>query len=164
MYRTTRDAIPSSLSLVLTYGIGLINLYFIGNLNDTELLAGVGLAISLTNMIAFSFAVGFADTSSSFFSQSFGSGRLEECGAYLMRTKFVVHVIMLGCTLLFFHMEPLLVNMGQDPGTASIASKLCFMMTPGTWFMCLFEADVRFLMSQFHFKAPLVVLILVIPF
>jgi len=112
MIRTTRDAIPSSLTLVLGYGIGLTNLYFIGNLDDTELLAGVGLGISLTNWIAFSIAVGFADATSSFFSQSFGSGRLEECGAYLMRTKFVVNVIMLVCTLLFFYMEPLLVKMG----------------------------------------------------
>jgi len=63
--------------MVLMFSVNLISLYFIGNLNDPDLLAGAGLGISLNNVIAFGVSLGFIDSGSAFMSQSYGSGMLE---------------------------------------------------------------------------------------
>mmetsp|Transcript_7419 Transcript_7419/g.8974 ORF Transcript_7419/g.8974 Transcript_7419/m.8974 type:complete len:127 (-) Transcript_7419:1089-1469(-) len=125
MWATTKKAIPVSINFLLAHSINVVSLYFIGNQDEPDLLAGVGLGFCLTNILVLGVCIGFIDSSSVLISQSYGSGMLEECGVYLMRTKLVVTVLMMLCAVLFFNMEPALVHMGQDPHIAEIASRVC---------------------------------------
>ena len=60
--------------LTLSYAVPLVNIYFIGNLNNPKLLAGVGLGNTLVNIIFFGMAQGICDGSVSMISQAFGAG------------------------------------------------------------------------------------------
>jgi len=82
----------------------MISRTFIGRLGDSELSAGAGLGLFLTNIIALGVGLGFVDASGGFISQSYGSGKFEECGLYLMRTKLVTTVLMLTCAVVFLKM------------------------------------------------------------
>mmetsp|Transcript_4801 Transcript_4801/g.6341 ORF Transcript_4801/g.6341 Transcript_4801/m.6341 type:complete len:120 (-) Transcript_4801:860-1219(-) len=80
-----------------------------------------------------------------------------------MRTKLVVTVFIMLVALLFYNMEPLLIYMGQAPVIADIARRVCCLLIPGSWAACMFGADMRFLTSQFHVAAPLIILLVMIP-
>mmetsp|Transcript_10225 Transcript_10225/g.12772 ORF Transcript_10225/g.12772 Transcript_10225/m.12772 type:complete len:177 (-) Transcript_10225:305-835(-) len=125
MWETSKKAVPMSINFMLTYSINIVSLYFIGNQNEPDLLAGIGLGFCLINILALGVGIGFVDSSSALISQSYGSGMLKECGVYFMRTKLVVTVFMMFCAILFFNIEPLLVLMGQEPRIAAIATEVC---------------------------------------
>ena len=52
-------AIPSFFQALCRKMLDLINIYFIGNLNDNAKLAGVGIGNMLANLVAMSAFIGF---------------------------------------------------------------------------------------------------------
>eukprot|EP00354_Favella_ehrenbergii_P008731 CAMPEP_0170455624 /NCGR_PEP_ID=MMETSP0123-20130129/3528_1 /TAXON_ID=182087 /ORGANISM="Favella ehrenbergii, Strain Fehren 1" /LENGTH=78 /DNA_ID=CAMNT_0010718827 /DNA_START=144 /DNA_END=380 /DNA_ORIENTATION=- len=62
VWKTIIPAIPTGFTIFMAYSTQYINVYFIGNLNDAHLLAGVGSGISITTIIVIATSIGIADS------------------------------------------------------------------------------------------------------
>jgi len=136
-----------TLNVILPYAINYISIFYIGNLNDQGLLAGVGLGLSIINMVAAGFGCGLVDANTSLMSQSVGAGKFEECGVFFMRSKVVLTFFIVICLCLFVFLGQILPAIGQDPAASEIAAHLCICLTPATWAFFMFEANSRYMAS-----------------
>lgn len=64
----TKLSVPPILTLFFLYFVQLINIYFIGHLNDSALMAGVGLGSMLMNVLGFAVTQGLNGALESFVS------------------------------------------------------------------------------------------------
>ena len=82
-WNVIRLTIPSSLSAVVGMFCALMNLAFIGYLNDPAMMAGVGLGNMTNNLCALSIILGFNSALDTLISQAAGAGNIELSGVYL---------------------------------------------------------------------------------
>ena len=68
----------------------VINLSMIGQLNNTVLVAAVGMGNMTINMLGLSLIMGFNSALDTLISQGAGAGRLELCGVFRNRGMFFV--------------------------------------------------------------------------
>lgn len=79
-----------------------VNFYFVGNLNNVEQLAGVGIANMMINILAFSTMFGMNSALGTFVSQAYGARNHKMCGEILWRGRammiamYLVIVVILG--------------------------------------------------------------------
>ena len=99
----------------------IINLIFVGHLNNAEMMAGVGMGNMIQNMLGLSFFIGLNGALETLCSQAYGNGELKLCGIYLNRGRFVLCVSMLPIFVVLSHSESILVAIGQNPETARFA-------------------------------------------
>lgn len=122
-----------------------MNTYFIGNLNDPALLAGVGMGNMLLNVVAFAFMQGLNGALESLVSSAYGAKQFELCGTYFNRSRFVCTALMVPIVVVFANSEAILVLLGQEPRIAYVASKYCCLLIPGVWAMGMFDSSRKFL-------------------
>ena len=142
-------AFPIILGLTTQLLIILINTFFVGQLSDPNLLAGVGLGNMLINLICFSITQGLNGALETFVSQSFGAKKYSECGIYLNRGKVVDTITMIPIFVIFAFSDRILIAIGQDPSISKIAQRYCCIMIPGVWAQSIFDATTRFLNAQY---------------
>ena len=70
-------AIPLVVGMLLFLFIQLINTWFIGNLNEPKVMAGVGMGNMLINVLFFALTEGLNGALETFVSQSYGAGKYE---------------------------------------------------------------------------------------
>ena len=70
--------------------VEIINLIFIGQLNDPISIAGIGLGTLLVNVIGISVTTGICGGLDTLVSQAYGAKLYYECGAYLNRWRFIL--------------------------------------------------------------------------
>ena len=87
----------------------LVNTYFIGNLNEPVLLAGVGMGNMLINVLCFAVVQGLNGALETLVSQAYGAGKYEACGIYLNRGKLVASMIMIPLVIIYIYSEDILV-------------------------------------------------------
>ncbi len=145
----TKISTPPIIASLVYFIVQFISIYYIGNLDDSILLAGVGMGIMLINILAFAILYGLNCALDTLVSQSFGAKSYEMCGVYLNRGRLINTVLMLPITVILMNTESLLIAMKQDPAISVIASKFCIMMIPGIWAMTMYDATRRFLCAQF---------------
>ena len=77
-------------------------LYFVGNLNDSVLLAGVGMGNMLINIMGLSSLYGMNGALETLVSQSYGAKEYEMCSVYTNRGKFICVCFMVPISVLFY--------------------------------------------------------------
>ncbi len=92
--------------------VPLINLYFVGNLDDSKLLAGFGLGNLLLDVLVFAIATGLNCTVDTFMSWAYGAHRYDEVGLHLNRVKIISVLFLLPVVLTFFYVDKILVHLG----------------------------------------------------
>ena len=102
------------ISQVIFYAMEVINMYFAGHLNDTAMLAGIGLGNMSFNLFAMSFAESFNSSIDVLGSQAYGAGNLRLCGIYLNRGRLISMLIMAPCLLVLMNIKHFYLAMGQD--------------------------------------------------
>ena len=83
-------AIPAILNNIVRMLMEVINLSMIGQLNNTVLVAAVGMGNMTINMLGLSLIMGFNSALDTLISQGAGAGRLELCGVFRNRGMFFV--------------------------------------------------------------------------
>jgi multidrug resistance protein, MATE family len=78
-------ACPIIITCFLTILSEQINFFFVGNLNDTQSLAAVGLGNMFINISAFALFFGMNAALETLVSQAYGAKNLPLCGVYLWR-------------------------------------------------------------------------------
>ena len=159
MSLATSKSLILSLSLTLYNIRPLINIYFIGNLNDPKQLAGVVLGYTVMNILYLTLAKGISDGSASMISQAYGAGKRVEVAIYLLRTLFVVTVLMMICAIVFSQLDHILMAIGFDDEISRIASHYSLCIVPGLWSISMFVVISRFLSCLFYFMAPVYTLL-----
>lgn len=108
----TKMSVPIILALAIQMLVVNVNTFFVGNLNDPSLLAGVGMGNMLINVVCFAIVFGLNGALETLVSQSYGAGKYEECGVFLNRGKVVGTLIMIPIFVIFGFSERLLVLAG----------------------------------------------------
>ena len=87
----------------------LINTWFIGNLNEPKVLAGVGMGNMLINILCFAVFEGMNGALETLVSQSYGAKKYEQCGIFLNRGKLIWTLIMIPMIIIFLLSEKILI-------------------------------------------------------
>lgn len=145
----TKMATPLVFGILLDMLVQFTNIYFIGNLNDTVLLDGVGMGNMLNNMIVFAGTEGLNSTLETLISSAFGARKYEVCGVLLNRGKIVCTMLFVPIIFIFYFSDKILIALNQNEEIARIARDYCCLTIPGVWAMAMFDATRRFLSAQF---------------
>jgi multidrug resistance protein, MATE family len=128
--------------------VALTNIYFMGHLDDPDLLAGVGLGAMLLNVCCFAVSQGLNGALETFVSQSYGAGDERMCGVYLNRARTIVTVILLPVAIAFFFADSILISCGQDPTVSKMARDYVVYCLPGVIAIVQFDCVKRYLQSM----------------
>jgi MATE family multidrug resistance protein len=90
----------------------IINLIFVGHLNNPEMMAGVGMGNMIQNMLGLSFFIGLNGALETLCSQAAGNGELKLCGIYLNRGRLVILMSTVPIALILSSSETILVAIG----------------------------------------------------
>lgn len=102
---------PLTFAQVIYFLVNFASFYFIGNLDDSVLLTGIGTATMLINILAFSTFFGLNGALETLVSQSYGAKSYEMCGVYLIKGRLIDTVLMLPISLILINSKNLLVAM-----------------------------------------------------
>ena len=108
-------AIPAVFCTFMMMIQEMVNLVYVGHLENAAKLAAVGLGNAIQNMIGISIIVGMNGALNSLVSQAGGAGNLDLCIMYLHRSKIVMTLCLIPIGILILNSESLLLVMGQDP-------------------------------------------------
>jgi MATE family multidrug resistance protein len=114
-------AIPLVVGMLLYLLVQLTNTWFVGNMNEPVLLAGVGMGNMLINVLCFAIVQGLNGALETLVSQSFGAMKYEQCGIFLNRGKVVATMIMIPIIILYSVSDKILIALDQDPAISKIA-------------------------------------------
>jgi Na+-driven multidrug efflux pump len=92
------------------YFVQLTSIYYVGHLDDSTLIAGVGLGTMLMNVLALAVTQGLNGALESFVSQAYGFGKYKMCGTYLNRGRAIVTVILIPIAILLSISDKLLIS------------------------------------------------------
>jgi len=133
----------------------MINTVFIGHLNNSQMLAGVGMGGMVLNVSCYSLFCGMTNSLDTLVPQSFGQGNLKLCGQYLNRCRVLITMIYLPILAVMFNSRGILVFFKQDPQVASFAQRYIIAYLPGLFFRAMFDAQRRFLNALGKSEVPM---------
>ena len=113
-WMVTKMAIPLVVGMLLYLLVQLANTYFVGNLNEPALLAGVGMGNMLINVLCFAVIQGLNGALETLVSQSYGAKEYEACGIFLNRGKVVASLIMIPIIIIYIFSDKILIALEQD--------------------------------------------------
>ena len=87
--------IPAMISQAIFYTQEVTNMYFAGHLNDTAMLAGIGLGNMSFNLFVASLIESFNSAIDVLGTQAYGARNYKLCGVYLNRGRFICMLILL---------------------------------------------------------------------
>ena len=150
-----KPSLPSIFGLVFQMLVEIVNLIFIGNLNDPVALAGVGLGNMLINMICFSIGMGLNGAIDTLVSQAYGDKEYYLWGCYLNRGRIIQALFFaLETTILMFTKEILLI-LGQSHESSEAARIYVISILPGMFAMSQFETVRRYLQAMGNYNLSL---------
>ena len=148
------DSIPPAVAFLINQLIMTVNLYYVGNLNNTEIFNGVGFGsawINLTNMtILTCLNVGFIAIGS----QAYGSQNYELLGLYYHRAIIIAIIVFIPCSILIINSEPLILLLNIQPAVAKYAVNYMISLLPATFIYILNDATKNLLFCQNYFFLP----------
>ncbi len=143
-----RLAIPPVISMFFQFFVQVINTYYVGrHLQDTAILAGVGMGNMLMNICCFAITNGLNSALETLVSQAFGAGKYKECGTYLNRGRVVVTSFLVPIGMILFVSDKILRRLGQDLIISEISREYTVKLLPGIWCMTQFDALRKFMIA-----------------
>ena len=148
------NSIPVILGLFFETSVEIINLVFIGRLNDPISFAGIGLGTLLMNFVAISFITGICGGLDTLVSQAYGAKRFIEWGVYLNSWRLVLLVLFIPQSIILWNSGFILTIIGQNQQIAYAAQSYVRHLFPGIICFGMFETTRRFLNAQLKFLEP----------
>ena len=121
MWKIAKVALPASVTMVFSMLMDLVNMIFIGHLNDSAKVAGVGLGNMYVNIVCQSLIIGLNGAISTLASQAYGAENYHKVGIYLNRGRFISLVSFIPMALVIMNCEWVLIFLRQDPLASSYA-------------------------------------------
>ena len=109
-----KQAIPGMFCMFVLQLQQIINLIFVGHMNDAKLLAGVGMGNLIMSVFGLSIILGLNGALETLISQAYGNRNLELCGIYLNRGRVVLIIISFPIVLVLSNAKTILIFLKQD--------------------------------------------------
>ncbi|ORY38169.1 MATE efflux family protein [Rhizoclosmatium globosum] len=133
---------PVSVGYLLQMSLNTAAVLALGRLG-TNALASMALATLYANVTGYSLIVGMGAAIDTLCSQAFGehlagTGEKRELGRHLSRTIFIMYIMCIPISILWWFTEPLLLLANQDPQIAALSAKYTRLLIPSLFpFQCL---------------------------
>ena len=101
---------PMSFACIIFRLQEVINLIFIGKLNNKEMLAGVGMGNMTGSLVCYAMIGGFNSAADTLISQNAGAKKYEVCGIILNRGRAFLLLMYIPAVLLFINTDKILSN------------------------------------------------------
>ena len=112
------------------------------------MIAGVGLGIITSNIVAISFGLGLSGALDTLCTHAFGNKNNYLAGWYYNRAQVIWTLLYIPQAILLFFSDDLLIWVGQSEETSVIAGDYLRVVLPGIWAFCQTELLRRFLGAQ----------------
>lgn len=136
---------------MITMLVEIVSVIFIGHLNDSVILGGVGLGTLLINITLMSIGIGLNGAIDTLVSQAYGNKQFYLCGAYLNRGLICQIFLFIPGSIICANGKRILMYLGQDDDTSEAAIQYIFYLVPGMFAMNLFETIRRYLQAMGNF-------------
>eukprot|EP00347_Sterkiella_histriomuscorum_P017802 403347935 len=146
--KLAKVSIPAMISQMFAFFMEIVNLFFIGHLNDPAKVAGVGLGNMYVNIVSQSIIIGLNGGIGTLVSQAYGQRNFRKCGVYLNRGRVVVIAAFIPMIMMILMCERVLLFIGQSPQAASYAGIYVKALIPGMFFHAQFDATRQYLISM----------------
>jgi multidrug resistance protein, MATE family len=108
----------------------IINLIFVGHMNDATLLAGVGMGNLIVSVFGISLFIGLNGALETLVSQAYGNRNLKLCGIYLNRGRFMLLLLNIPIVYILCNAEAILLLLNQDKKVAQNAQLYIYSYIP----------------------------------
>lgn len=143
-----KAAVPTCLSNMLYFMVGLTNIYFMGRFTEDVLMASVGMGNMLINVILMATCLGFNGTIETFVSQSYGANsKLSNymCGVQFNRGRILLTILFVPIAVILWFSDEILVACGQDEEISRISREYIVWTLPGYFAYVSFDSRKRYL-------------------
>jgi len=143
-----KQFLPVAFIFCIYIMINISNILFVSRDESPQgknLLNGVGLGLSLYNMIAVTISLGIASALDTFCPHTFGARQYRLMGCYLNRCRFILTIVVIPVILLLFFIDYILIAINQDEQVAINAGKFCKGLLPGLIFFYYSDAQRRYI-------------------
>jgi MATE family multidrug resistance protein len=143
------NAIPSTCGLLFIFLTETISIIFIGNLNDADLISGIGIGTLYINATGYILGIGLIGGLDTLCSQAYGAKEYKLMGIYTNICRLITIGFFIGiCLPCIIWCESLLLMIGQSSVVAEIASRFCKSMIPSVFFALQYNNSVRYLQAM----------------
>ncbi|CAG7892720.1 unnamed protein product [Brassica rapa] len=132
---------------LLQYCLQVISVMFVGHLGSLPL-STASLATSFASVTGFSFLMGTASALDTLCGQSYGAKKYGMLGIQMQRAMFVLTLLSVPLSIIWYNTEHFLVFFGQDKSIASLAGSYATFMIPSIFAYGLLQCLNRFLQAQ----------------
>lgn len=112
------------------------------------MLAGVGLGTLYVNIFCQSIILGLNGALQTLVSQSFGAGKIRECGVILNRGRIIALLAFIPIVIILCLCEPFMLAVGMDAEASEYAATYTYFLIPAMFFHSQFDATRQYLNSQ----------------
>jgi len=151
-----KQAIPGMFCMVVLQLQQIINLIFVGHMNDATLLAGVGMGNLIVSVFGISLFIGLNGALETLVSQAYGNRNLKLCGIYLNRGRFMLLLLNIPIVYVLCNAEAILLLLKQDKKVAQNAQRYIYSYIPALVLNGLNDSQRRFLNMIELTRIPLI--------
>ena len=152
VFNIVTSALPTIFAILFQVIIEVINVAFVGNLNDPDAVATLGLSVLTLNAFIIAPGYGILGGIDVLVATAYGNKQYYLCGVYLNRARIIQLLVTLPFMILLIFCKPLFKFMGQDPKVSEMSQLYVWISLPGMIGALQFQATKRFMMAQKVFK------------
>lgn len=151
-----RLAVPLMVNNVAGYALSIVGAIYIGRLGALPLSASV-LANSVYNCTGLALALGLSAGMETLCGQAYGAGAYTRVGVVLQRALLVCWTVCTPLVLLWSMSHALLLQLGQQPEIAALASRYLILCIPCLYLTTTMECVRKYLQAQRAVKPAMAV-------
>ncbi len=158
-----KSAVPTSITYVAEFVIGLICLRFIGKFGTSDELAGASLAFTWANVFCLGVVNSIDQGFSILASRLYGAGRMKDLGILIQRNLVVMGIVGIPLLLSLLFAESILLTLGLEPAVAASAGLTLRCVIPSLIGASLFNTMRFFLIAQNVFNIQGILVMILVP-
>jgi MATE family multidrug resistance protein len=132
---------------LLQYLLIVVSVMFVGHLGELEL-ASASIASSFAGVTGTSAIIGMASALDTLCGQAFGAKQYHMLGIYMQRAIFVLYLVCIPISLVWWNMDALLVSLGQNPEISALAGLYARYLVPTVFAVATVQPLLKFLQAQ----------------
>lgn len=149
VFQIIASAIPATFGLLFVFVTETINIIFIGQKNNPNYIAAIGIGTLYVNATGYIPAAGLLGGIDTICSQQFGRKRLDKVGIFASIGRVSVTLYFFFLTIpLNFLAYPALIAIGMEEEIVRLATEFCHWMSISVFFALQFNSTLRYLQAM----------------
>ena len=132
---------------LLQYLLIVVSVMFVGHLGELQL-ASASIASSFAGVTGTSFVIGLAAALDTLCGQAFGAKQYHLLGIYAQRAIFVLNLVCIPISVVWWNMDSLLVALGQNIEISNLAGLYARYLVPTIFAVATVQPLLKFLQAQ----------------